>query len=112
MNGMSPLNMHAGAFPPKKHGFLGLTPVSSDITALRKSYFKFRLQIVAKHLSLSHNSYCTGYYGIETPLPDIISKPRHLGLLLHAACWLSRATGSEWININTKEATTTWRKLR
>ncbi len=30
----------------EKHGFLGLTPVSSDTTALRKSYLKLGLQIV------------------------------------------------------------------
>ncbi len=38
------LNMRWLIFSPKKHGFFGLTPVSSDTTALRKSHFKLRLK--------------------------------------------------------------------
>ena len=41
-----PLNAQAGFFSPKNKGFLGLIPVSSDTTALRKSYLKLGLQIV------------------------------------------------------------------
>ncbi len=33
-------------FFSKKHVFLGLTPVYSETTALSKSYFKLKLQIV------------------------------------------------------------------
>ncbi len=39
-----PLNAHAGAFSPKNTGFLSLTSLSSDTTALNNSYLK--LQIV------------------------------------------------------------------
>ncbi len=50
-----PLKAHAGNFfPPKKHGFLGLTPVYSETTKVDS----------------------TGYYGIEDPFPDLISKRR------------------------------------
>ncbi len=34
----------------KKHGFLGLTPVYSETTALSKSYFILKLQSVRKFL--------------------------------------------------------------
>ncbi len=39
-----PLNTHAvDFFPLKKHGFLGLTSISSDTTELSKSYLKLGL---------------------------------------------------------------------
>ncbi len=43
-----PLNSNAGTgFSPKNtHGLLCLTPLSSDTTALRKSYLKLGLQVV------------------------------------------------------------------
>ncbi len=37
-------------FSPKKHGFLGLTPVYSETTALSKPYFILKLRIVRKFL--------------------------------------------------------------
>ncbi len=37
-------------FYPKKHGFLGLTPVYSEITALSKPYFILKLRSVRKFL--------------------------------------------------------------
>ncbi len=43
----------------------------------------------------SHKVNATGYYDIEKPLPDIISKLRLFSGLLNAACWLLSATGSK-----------------
>ncbi len=38
----------------------------------------------------------TGYYGIEDPFPDFISKRRRfMGDIRTADCWLSRAIGSQ-----------------
>ncbi len=37
-------------FSSKKHGFLGLTPVYSETTALSKPYFLLKLQSVRKFL--------------------------------------------------------------
>ncbi len=38
----------------------------------------------------------TGYYGIEDPFPDLISKLRRfMGGIRSAGCWLSRAVGSQ-----------------
>ncbi len=38
----------------------------------------------------------TGYYGIEDPFPDLISKLRRfMGGYESAGCWLSRAVGSQ-----------------
>ena len=39
-----------GTFFSKKHVFLGLTPAYSETTALSKSYFKLKLQIVREFL--------------------------------------------------------------
>ncbi len=37
-----------------------------------------------------------GYYGIEDPFPDLISKLRRfIGGIRSAGCWLSRAVGSQ-----------------
>ncbi len=36
----------------------------------------------------------TGYYGIEDPFPDLISKLCHFRGIRSADCWLSRAIGS------------------
>ncbi len=68
-------------FSPKKHGFLGLTPVYSETTALSKPYFILKLQSVRKFLR-KHMLFkkqqvdSTGYYDIEDPLPDLNSKLR------------------------------------
>ncbi len=61
--------------------FLGLTPVYSETTALSKSYFKLKLQIVREFLRKrlffkSQKVAATGYYGIQDPLPDLNSKFR------------------------------------
>ncbi len=66
-------------FFSKKHGFLGLTPVYSENTALSKPYLK--LQSVRKFLRKrllfkKQKVDSTGYYGIEDPFPDFISKLR------------------------------------
>ncbi len=66
-------------FSPKKHGFLGMTPVYYETTALSKPYFK--LQSVRKFLRKrllfkKQKVDSTGYYGIEDLLPDIYSKLR------------------------------------
>ncbi len=37
-------------FSPKKHGYLGLTPVYSETTALSKPYFILKLQSMRKFL--------------------------------------------------------------
>ncbi len=52
-------------FSPKKHGFLGLTKLRSVRKFLRKRLL-FKKQKVDS----------TGYYGIEDPFPDLISKFR------------------------------------
>ncbi len=73
-----PLNARAGnAFSLKKHGFLGLTPVYSETTALSKSYFILKLQSVRKRLLFKKQKVDSiGYYDIEDPLPDLNSKLR------------------------------------
>ncbi len=68
-------------FSPKKHGFLGLTPVYSEITALSKAYFILKLQSVRKFLRKrmlfkKQKVDSTGYDVIEDPLPDFNSKLR------------------------------------
>ncbi len=68
-------------FSKKKHGFLGLTPVYSETTALSKPYFILKLQSVRKFLRKrllfkKQKVDSTGYYGIEDPLPDLNSKLR------------------------------------
>ncbi len=88
-------------FFSKKHGFLGLTPVYSETTALSKPYFILKLQIVRKFLRKcllfkKQKVDSTGYYGIEDPFPDLISKLRRfMGGIRSAGCWLSRAVGSQ-----------------
>ncbi len=85
---------------PKKHGFLGLTPVYSETTALSKPYFILKLQSVRKFLQKcllfkKQKVDSTGYYGIEDPFPDLISKLRCFMGIRSAGCWLSRAVGSQ-----------------
>ncbi len=76
------LNARAGNFfLQKKHGFLGLTPVYSETTALSKPYFILKLQSVRKFLRKrllfkKQKVVSTGYYGIEDPLPGLNSKLR------------------------------------
>ncbi len=70
-----------GTFFLKKHGFLGLTPVYSETTALSKPYFILKLQSVRKLLRKcllfkKQKVDSTGYYDIEDPLPDLYSKLR------------------------------------
>ncbi len=65
----------------KKHGFLGLTPVYSETTALSKPYFILKLQSVRKFLRKrllfkKQKVDSIGYYDIEDPLPDLNSKLR------------------------------------
>ncbi len=64
---------------PKKHGFLGLSPVYSETTGLSKPYFILKLQSVRNYLRKcllfkKQKVDSTGYYGIEDPFPDLISK--------------------------------------
>ncbi len=75
----------------KKHGFLGLTPVYSETTALSKPYFILKLQSVRKFLRKrllfkKQKVDSIGYYNIEDPLPDLNSNfaffPAKCGLLL------------------------------
>ncbi len=76
-----PLNARGERFSPKKHGFLGLTPVYSETTGLSKPYFILKLQSVRKFLRKcllfkKQTVDSTGYYGIEDPFPDLVSKLR------------------------------------
>ncbi len=75
------LNARGERFSPKKHGFLGLTPVYSETTALSKPYFILKLHSVRKFLQKrllfkKQKVDFTGYYGIDDPFPDLISKLR------------------------------------
>ncbi len=87
-------------FFSKKHGFLILTSVYSETTALNKPYFILKLLSVRKfrrkrlHFKTQKVD-STGYYGIEDPLPDVISKLRRFRGIRSANCWLSRAIGSQ-----------------
>ncbi len=70
-----------GAFFLLKTPLSGLTPVSSDTTTLTKPYFKHGLKIVRQFLRKrlffkTQKVTATGYYGIEDPFPDVISKFR------------------------------------
>ncbi len=60
----------------KKHGFLGLTPVYSETTALSKSYFILKLHMRKRFLFKKQKVDSIGYYDIEDPLPDLNSKRR------------------------------------
>ncbi len=77
-----PLNARVGErFFFKKHGFLGLTPVYSETTALSKPYFILKLQSVRKFLRKrllfkKQKVDSIGYYDIDDPLPDLNSKLR------------------------------------
>ncbi len=76
-----PLNARAGNFFLQKHGFLGLTPVYTETTALSKPYFILKLRSVRKFLRKrllfkKQKFDSTGYYGIKDPFPDLISKLR------------------------------------
>ncbi len=73
-----PLNAHMGNFFLLKT-LLGLTPVYSETTALNKPYFKLQLRSVRKFrrkclFFKTQKVAATGYYGIEDPFPDRISK--------------------------------------
>ncbi len=86
-----PFKRARGTFFSKKHGFLGLTPVYSEITALSKPYFILKVQGVRKFLRKSllfkkQKVDSTGYYGIEDPFPDLISKLRRF--VGDTKCWL------------------------
>ncbi len=78
-------------FFPKKHGFLGLTPIDSETTALSKPYFILKLQSVRKFLRkcLLFQQQKVDSTGIEDPFPDLISKLHHFMGIRSAGCWLS-----------------------
>ncbi len=87
-------------FFSKKHGFLGLTPVFSETTALSKPYFILKLRSVRKFLRKrllfkKQKVDSTGYYEFEDPFPDLISKLRRFRGIRSTDCWLSRAIGSQ-----------------
>ncbi len=70
-----------GNFFLQKHGFLGLTPLYSETTALSKPYFILKRRSERKFLQKrllfkKQKVDSTGYYGIEDPFPDLISKLR------------------------------------
>ncbi len=76
-----PLKARAGNFFLQKHGFLGLTPLYYETTALSKPYFILKRRSVRKFLQKrllfkKQKVDSTGYYGIEDPFPDLISKLR------------------------------------
>ncbi len=87
-------------FSSTKHGFFGLTPVYSETTALSKPYFILKLRSVRTFLRKSllfkkQKVDSTGYYGIEDPFPDLISKLLCFRGIRSADCWLSRVIGSQ-----------------
>ncbi len=91
-----PFKRARGTFFSKKHGFLDLTPVYSETTALSKP----KLQSVRKFLRKcflykKQKVDSTGYYGIEDPFPDLISKLRRFMGGYGVPCRLSRAVGSQ-----------------
>ncbi len=93
-----PLKHARGELFSKKHSFLGLTPVYSETTALSKPYFKLMLRSVRNFLQKrlffkTQKVATTGYYGIEDPFPDVISKLRRFRGIRSADCWLLRAIG-------------------
>ncbi len=75
-----PLKRARGTFFSKKHVFLGLTPVYTETTALSKPYLVKRQSVrkfLRKRLLFKKQKVdSTGYYGIEDPFPDLISKLR------------------------------------
>ncbi len=67
-------------FSPKTR-LLGLTPLYSETTALSKPYFILKRRSERKFLQKrllfkKQKVDSTGYYGIEDPFPDFISKLR------------------------------------
>ncbi len=69
--------LRAGIFFLQKHGFLGLTPLYSETTALSKPYFiltrRSERKFLQKRLLFKKQKVdSTGYYGIEDPFPDLI----------------------------------------
>ncbi len=108
------LNARAGNISPKKDGFLGLTPIYSETTALSKPYFILKRRSVRKFLLKcllfkKQKVDSTGYYGIEDPFPDLISKLRRF--MGDTECRLL-VVKSEGRSINANEATTSRGKLR
>ncbi len=88
-----PLNARGGNFFSKKLGFLGLTPVYSETTALNKPYFKLKLRSMRKFqrkplFFKTQKVAETGYYGIEDPFPNVISKLCRFMGIRSAACLL------------------------
>ncbi len=76
-----PYNARAGNFFLQKTRLFSLDPVYSETTALSKPYFVLKLQSVRKFmrkclLFKKQKVDSTGYYGIEDPIPDFISKLR------------------------------------
>ncbi len=96
-----PLNARAGNSFLLKTRLLRLDPVHSETTALSKPYFILKLQSVRKFLRKyllfkKQKVDSTGYYDIEDPFPDSISKLRRfMGGIRSVGCWLSRAVGSQ-----------------
>ncbi len=91
---------HGELLSPKKHSFLGLTPVYSETTALSKPYFILKLRSVRKFLKKrllfkKQKVDSTGYYAIEDPFPDLILKLFRFRGIRSTDCWLSRAIGSQ-----------------
>ncbi len=75
------LNARAGNFFLQKTRLFRLDPVYSETTALSKPYFILKLRSVRKFLRKrllfkKQKVDSTGYYGIEDPFPDLISKLR------------------------------------
>ncbi len=63
-------------FLKKKHGFLGLTPVYSETTALSKPDFYLSSKVWKRLLFKKQKVDSIGYYDIEDLLPDLNSKLR------------------------------------
>ncbi len=93
-----------------------MTPVYSETTALSKPYCKLKLRSARKFrrkclIFKKQKVDSTGYYGIEDPFPDLVSKLRRGGYRVHiVGCQEPLVVRMR--SINAKEATTTLGKLR
>ncbi len=74
------MNKRARGFTTKKK-----QKKQGSVRKFRRKRLFFKTQKVAE----------TGYYGIEDPFPDVISKLRRFRGIRSAYCWLSKAIGSQ-----------------
>ncbi len=101
MDGTYALSTRArGTFFSKKHGYLGLTPVYSETTALSKPYFILKLQSMRKFLlkrlfSRLKKLIRQVTMALKTLFQTKFQNFAVYGGIRSAGCWLSRAVGSQ-----------------